>query len=145
MFELFYKQFTNKSILIYCDNIAVVSMLIRQACCFRRQDIMYFIRILLHLCELHNIKYVIRYVHTKFNKADAISRMVPYKQFQKSISNQLTNKPTNISDNIYKHLKKYFNMKYTNNTNKPTTHCHGSCNCPTLCVGGIYKPECFFY
>ena len=140
MFDAFTKQFKNKSIQIWCDNMAVVSILIRQACCFNRPDIMYFVRILLQICEQNSIKYLINYVPTKSNKADAISRMVKYNEFQSNISNKLYPKPTDISRKLLIYLKKYYQLN-----NNGINHCNTNCNCPPLTLGGITKPECYFY
>ena len=82
-------------------------MLIRQACCFKRPDIMYFIRILLNLCETYDIKYTIHYVPSKLNKADAISRMVPLQQFQNNTSNKLEYTKSKINHILYTYLSKY--------------------------------------
>ena len=142
MFKVCCRHWRHKVIRIYCDNQSVVGILIHKKCCLVRNDLMVFVRMLLNICEMYDIKYTIFYVKTSENPADIVSRMGDYNEFKNRGANKtLAPKPINV-DGIFKEMVDIYG-KYHKKVN--LKDCGLKCDCQAITLGGFTRKTCYFY
>ena len=141
-FEKYKERWRNKSIKIWCDNAPIVGILVKKKACLIRTDVQAFVRILLQICNLYNIKYVIYYIKSEDNPADAVSRMEPYSVFKdRDGVGTLAPKATPV----LKEFEKYVILYKKLHKNVKLKECGVNCDCGTMTLNGKTFKACYFY